>query len=128
MIAVACVTIISGLLIIILERTRFIGVMKAMGATNVQLRHVFLYLSAMIVVKGLVIGNACAFFLLALQHFCGILSLDPAAYYLAKVPVAFPWMWILLLNFITFIVCVLALIIPTFIISRIHPAKSIRFE
>jgi lipoprotein-releasing system permease protein len=128
MIAVACVTIISGLLIIILERTRFIGVMKSMGATNVQLRHVFLYLSAMIVVRGLAIGNVCAFFLLALQHFCGIFSLDPAAYYLSKVPVAFPWTWLLLLNLITFIVCVLALTIPTFIISRIHPAKSIRFE
>lgn len=128
MICVASVTTISGLLIIILERTRFIGVMKAMGATNKQLRSIFLYLSAMIVVRGLFWGNVVAFMLLFVQKFTGIASLDPASYYLAEVPVFFPWTGIVLVNLITFVVCVLALVVPTYIISRIQPVRSIRFE
>lgn len=128
MICVAGVTMISGLLIIILERTRFIGVMKAMGSTDGQLRRIFLHLSAMLVVRGLVFGNVVALMLLAIQKWTGILSLDPASYYLSQVPVHFNWLGILALNVITFIVCVLSLVIPTLVISRISPARSIRFE
>ena len=128
MICVASVTMVSGLLIIILERTRFIGVMKAMGATNSQLRSVFLYLSAMIVVRGLLFGNIIAFALLFIQHATGIVALDPESYYLARVPVYFPVWGIVLVNVITLVVCVLVLIVPTHVVSRIHPARSIRFE
>ena len=128
MICVASVTMVSGLLIIILERTRFIGVMKAMGATNSQLRSVFLYLSAMIVVRGLLFGNIIAFALLFIQHATGIVALDPESYYLARVPVYFPMWGIVLVNVITLVVCVLVLIVPTHVVSRIHPARSIRFE
>lgn len=128
MICVASVTMVSGLLIIILERTRFIGVMKAMGATNSQLRSVFLYLSGMIVVRGLLFGNIIAFALLFIQHATGIVALDPESYYLARVPVYFPVWGIVLVNVITLVVCVLVLIVPTHVVSRIHPARSIRFE
>lgn len=128
MICVASVTMVSGLLIIILERTYFIGVMKAMGATNRQLRHVFLYLSVMIVARGVLLGNAVAFALLLLQKYTGLVSLDPANYYLDTVPVSFPWMSIVLTNCIVMTVCVLVLIVPTYVISRIAPARSIRFE
>lgn len=128
MICVASVTMVSGLLIIILERTRFIGVMKAMGTTNSQLRSVFLYLSAMIVVRGLLFGNIIAFALLFIQHATGIVALDPESYYLARVPVYFPVWGIVLVNVITLVVCVLVLIVPTHVVSRIHPARSIRFE
>lgn len=128
MICVACVTMVSGLLIIILERTQFIGIMKAMGATNSQLRHLFLYLSAMIVVRGIVVGNAIAFALLYLQKYTGIAKLDPANYYLNTVPVSFPWTQIAIVNISTLIICVLVLVIPSYLVSRIHPAKSIRFE
>lgn len=128
MICVASVTMVSGLLIIILERTRFIGVMKAMGATNSQLRSVFLYLSAMIVVRGLLFGNIIAFALLFIQHATGIVALDPESYYLARVPVYFPVWGIVLVNVITLVVCVLVLIVPTHVVSRIQPARSIRFE
>lgn len=128
MICVASVTMVSGLLIIILERTRFIGVMKAMGATNSQLRSVFLYLSAMIVVRGLLFGNIIAFALLFIQHATGIVALDPESYYLARVPVYFHVWGIVLVNVITLVVCVLVLIVPTHVVSRIHPARSIRFE
>ena len=128
MICVAGVTMISGLLIIILERTRFIGVMKAMGSTDKQLRSIFLHLSAMLVVRGLVIGNVAALILLAVQKWTGIISLDPTSYYLSHVPVHFNWFGILALNVVTFTVCVLSLVVPTLVISRISPAKSIRFE
>ena len=128
MICVASVTMVSGLLIIILERTRFIGVMKAMGATNSQLRSVFLYLSAMIVVRGLFMGNVIALALLFIQKVTGIVALDPESYYLARVPVYFPVWGIVLVNVITLVVCVLVLIVPTHVVSRIHPARSIRFE
>ena len=128
MICVASVTMVSGLLIIILERTRFIGVMKAMGATNSQLRSVFLYLSAMIVVRGLLFGNIIAFALLFIQHATGIVALDPESYYLARVPVYFPVWGIVLVNVITLVVCVLVLIVTTHVVSRIQPARSIRFE
>lgn len=128
MICVASVTMMSGLLIIILERTRFIGVMKSMGATDRQLRSVFLYLSSMIVIRGLFLGNVIAFALLFIQKVTGIVALDPESYYLAHVPVHFPVWSIVLVNIVTLLVCVMVLLLPTHIVSRIHPARSIRFE
>lgn len=128
MICVAGVTMISGLLVLILERTRFIGVMKAMGSTNSQLRRIFLYLSSMVVVRGLLLGNVLALFLMALQKWTGLVTLDPASYYISYVPVHFPWTSILIVNIVTFLVCVLSLVVPTLVISHISPAKSIRFE
>lgn len=128
MICVACVTMVSGLLIIILGRTQFIGIMKAMGATNAQLRRLFLYLSAMIVVRGIVIGNAVALTLLCLQRYTLIVRLNPADYYLSAVPVSFPWTQILIVNAVTFVICVLVLVLPSYVISKIMPANSIRFE
>lgn len=128
MICVAGVTMISGLLVLILERTRFIGVMKAMGSTNSQLRRIFLYLSSMIVVRGLLLGNVLALFLMALQKWTGLVTLDSASYYISYVPVHFPWTSILIVNIVTFLVCVLSLVVPTLVISHISPAKSIRFE
>lgn len=128
MICVACVTMVSGLLIIILGRTQFIGIMKAMGATNAQLRRLFLYLSAMIVVRGIVIGNAVALTLLCLQRYTSIVRLNPADYYLSAVPVSFPWTQILIVNAATFVICVLVLVLPSYVISKIMPANSIMFE
>ncbi len=128
MICVASVTMMSGLLIIILERIRFIGVMKSMGATDRQLRSVFLYLSSMIVIRGLFLGNVIAFALLFIQKVTGIVALNPESYYLAHVPVHFPVWSIVLVNIVTLLVCVMVLLLPTHIVSRIHPVRSIRFE
>jgi lipoprotein-releasing system permease protein len=128
MICIAGVTMTSGLLIIILERTRFIGVMKAMGATNGQLRRTFLYLATMIVVRGLIYGNTIALSILFLQKLTGIIKLDPASYYLSQVPVYFPWAEIIIINIVTLIVCVSVLVVPSYIISRIQPVRSIKFE
>lgn len=128
MTCVAGFTMISGLLIIILERTNFIGVMKAMGATNSEMRHLFLHYAAFIVLRGMLYGNLLALALLAIQHYTGIVHLDPEVYYVDSVPVLFCWPYFLLVNLFTLISCLLALLLPSYIISSIHPARSIRFE
>ena len=125
---VAIVTMTSGLLIIILERTPFIGIMKAMGATNTQLRHIFLSLAIIIILRGVIIGNSIALLLLIFQHHTHLLTLDPVSYYLSYVPVAFPWVKIAIVNIATIIISTGALIIPSYIVSHIHPARSIKFE
>ena len=128
MICVAVVTMISGLLVIILERTQFIGIMKSMGATNGLLRRIFLYFASMVVWRGMLCGNVLALLLLWIQYNTGIVALDPQSYYIAQVPVYFPWFDIVVVDVVMFFSCVLVLIIPTYVISRIHPARSIAFE
>ena len=128
MTCVAGFTMISGLLIIILERTNFIGVMKAMGATNAEMRHLFLHYAVFIVLRGMLYGNLLAFALIVLQYFTGIVHLDPNVYYVDSVPVLLCWPYFLLVNIFTLVSCVMALILPSYIISSIHPARSIRFE
>ena len=128
MVAVAGFTMISGLLIIILERTNFIGVMKALGATNRSMRHVFLYFAAFIVGRGLLWGNVLGIGLVVLQYYFNIVHLDPATYYVDAVPVLFNAGYILAINAATAFISVFVLILPSLLVSRIHPAKSIRFE
>lgn len=128
MVAVAGFTMISGLLIIILERTNFIGVMKALGATNRSMRRIFLYFAVFVLGKGLLWGNLLGIGLVALQYFTGIFRLDAETYYVDTVPVLFnPWL-VLAINAATLLISVCVLIVPSFLISNIHPAKSIRFE
>lgn len=128
MICVAGVTMVSGLLIIILDKTQFIGVMKAMGATNRQMRRLFLYFASMIVVRGLVIGNVLGIAFIIIQKYTGIIGLDAETYYVDRVPVAIDIPDFVIVNIITLVVCILVLIIPSYIVGRIHPATSIRFE
>lgn len=128
MVGVAGFTMISGLLIIILERTNFIGVMKALGATNSTMRRVFLYYAMFIIGKGLLWGNILGLGLALLQKYTGIIRLDASTYYVEAVPVLINWGYMLVINIFTFVVSVLVLVLPSFLISHIHPAKSIRFE
>ena len=128
MVCVAGFTMISGLLIIILERTNFIGVMKALGANNSRMRHIFLYFSSFIVLRGLLIGNILAAVLIFIQKQWQLVHLDSTVYYVDAVPVCVNWWYFLIINLSTLLICVLALIIPSYLISNIHPAKSIRFE
>ena len=128
MIAVAIVTMVSGLLIIILERTQMIGVLKALGAKNQQVRHVFLWFATFVLAKGLLWGNALGLGLIALQHLTGFVRLDPQTYYVSTVPVEISWPIVLALNVATLLVCVAALVVPSFLVSRIHPAKSMHYE
>ncbi len=128
MIIVASVTMISGLLIIILECTSMIGVMKALGSTNGTIRHIFLWFAAFVIGKGILIGNAIGLSLILLQQHFELVELDPTIYYVKAVPVEFNWLLFLLINAFTFIVCLIVLIAPSFLISHISPTKSIRFE
>lgn len=128
MICVAGFTMISGLLIIILERTNFIGVMKALGATNRSIRHIFLHFAVFIIGRGVLWGNIIGIGIVYLQWQFGIFHLNPATYYVDTVPVLFNGWLLLILNVATLIISVLVLIIPSFLISNIHPAKSIRYE
>lgn len=128
MVGVAGFTMISGLLIIILERTNMIGVLKALGADNTAIRKVFLSFAVFLIRKGMLWGNVIALTCCAVQYFFRPVRLDPAVYYIDAVPIELNlWIW-LLLNAGTLVVSVLMLVGPSYLISRIHPARSIRFE
>ncbi len=128
MICVSIFTAVSGLLIIILERTNFIGIMKALGARNIQVRHLFLNYAMLIILRGIVLGNLLAFALIYLQKFTGLVTLDPDVYYVEAVPVLVNWWWVLAIDLGTLVLCGLAMIVPSLVVSNITPAKSIRFE
>ena len=128
MTAVAAVTMISGLLIIILERTTMIGVLKALGARNKTIRHTFLWFAVFMIGRGLIIGNILGIGLVVLQRLTGLVKLDADTYYVSTVPVELNLPIILLLNIATLIISVLVLIGPSYLISHIHPAKSMRYE
>lgn len=128
MTGVAGFSMISGLLIIILERTGMIGILKALGETNRSIRKIFLWFAAFVIGKGMAWGNVIGLALCFVQSRWHLVRLDPANYYIDAVPVSFNgWVWIAL-NLSTWIVSLLILIGPSCLISRIHPAKSIRFE
>ncbi len=128
MLAVAGFNMISGLLILILERTNMIGVLKSVGATNWSVRKVFLYYAVFLIGKGMLWGNVIGLSLCALQYFTHILPLDPEAYYVSYVPVVFNWTYLILLNAGTFVASILMMIAPSYLISKISPAKIIRYE
>ena len=128
MTAVAGVTMISGLLIIILERTTMIGILKALGARNKTIRHLFLWFATFLIGKGLIIGNVIGIGVCLLQKHLGIVKLDPATYYVSTVPIEFNVPLIVALNLATLVVSVIVLIGPSYLISHIHPAKSMKYE
>lgn len=128
MLCVAGFTMISGLLIIILERTSMIGVLKALGARNGVVRKTFLWFAVFIIGRGMLIGNVVGLGLMALQRFTGFIKLDAATYYVDTVPVEFSILAIILLNVVTLLVSILVLIGPSYLASMIHPAKSMRYE
>ena len=128
MICLAGITMTSGLLIIILERTSMIGVLKAIGSRNRTIRHTFLWFSAFIISRGLLLGDILGIGLVLLQQYTGLVTLDPQTYYVREAPVELDIPITILLNVATLIVSISVLIIPSFFISHIHPAKSMRYE
>ena len=128
MTGVAGFTMISGLLIIILERTNMIGILKAIGADNLAIRKIFLSFSVFLIGRGMLWGNLIGLAFVMIQSQFRLFKLDPATYYVDSVPVEFNVWWWVLLNVCTLLVSVLMLVGPSFLITRIHPAKSIRFE
>lgn len=125
---VVAINIIMALLILIIDRTPMIGTLKALGATNWQIRRIFLYNALFILSFGLLIGNGIAIALLLLQKYFGIVTLDPDFYYVEEVPVYLNVLYILLINIVAILLCALVLIIPTYIISKIPPIKAIKFR
>ena len=128
MVCVAGFTMISGLLIIILERTQMIGILKALGAGNKTIRHTFLWFSVFIIGQGMFWGNVLGIGIILLQQYTGIITLDPQTYYVSEAPMELNLPLIVLINVATLLICVFVLIAPSYLISHIHPAKSMRYE
>ena len=128
MVCVAGFTMISGLLIIILERTQMIGILKALGMRNPTVRHTFLWFAAFIIGRGMLWGNLIGIGIVLLQQQTGLIHLDPASYYVDTAPMELNLPVILLLNAATLLICLFVLIAPSFLISHIHPARSMRYE
>ena len=128
MLCVSGFNIISGLIILILDSIRLIGTLKALGANNLFVRRIFIYEATMLIGKGVILGNVLALVLAAVQYGTHLLPLDPVTYYVDFVPVAFPWLWLLLLNIGVVIISVLILLIPSVVAAHISPARVMRFE
>ena len=128
MVCVAGFTMISGLLIIILERTQMIGILKALGARNKTVRHTFLWFSVFIIGQGMFWGNVIGIGIVLLQQYTGIISLDPQTYYVSEAPMELNIPLVLLLDAVTLLICIFVLIAPSYLVSHIHPAKSMRYE
>lgn len=128
MILVATINMVVALLVLILERTQMIGILKALGANNWSVRKIFLYNAFYLIVRGLFWGNLIGISLLLIQQQFGIIKLPPENYYVNQAPVYLNWGYILLLNLLTVTVCFLVLLIPSYIITKISPVKAIRFD
>jgi lipoprotein-releasing system permease protein len=119
---------VSILLILIMERTQMIGVFKALGAANKLIRRIFIYNGIRLIAKGILLGNAIGIIFGMVQDRFHIFTLDPKSYYMEFVPIEWNWGIIIVLNILTFVMVSLVLTIPTMIISKISPIKSIRFD
>jgi lipoprotein-releasing system permease protein len=128
MLIIGIINVGSAMLVIIVVRTNLIGILKAMGATNWSIRKIFLYQAAYLIIKGLFYGNLIGISLCWLQSTFGIISLDPEIYYIEKVPIELTFFSWLIINVITFFVCIVSLILPSFVVTRISPTKAIRFN
>lgn len=125
---VGIINMITALLVLILDRTGMIGLLKSLGATDWTVRKIFLYNAMSLILRGLFWGNIIGLGLVALQYFFSPLTLDSSSYYVTEAPVYISWWHIVLLNLGTFSICILVLIMPTYIVSRISPVKAMRFE
>ena len=128
MILVATINMVVALLVLILERTQMIGILKALGANNWSIRKVFLYNAFYLIIKGLFWGNLIGISLLLIHQYFGLIKLNPENYYVNQAPVYFSVGYILLLNLLTIAVCFLVLLIPSYIITKISPVKAIRYD
>jgi lipoprotein-releasing system permease protein len=125
---VVCVNMISVILILVMERTQMIGMLKALGATNRVIRNVFVYNGVNLVVKGLLLGNLIGLGFCFLQDRFKWITLNPQDYYMSFVPISWHWEMVLVLNLLTFMIVTVVLLLPTAIIASINPIKAIRFD
>ena len=127
MILIAGINMITALLVLILERVQIIGILKALGSNNGSIRKVFLYNATYLILKGLFWGNLIGLFMIGIQHYLKLIALNPETYYVTTMPVQISLWAVFLLNIGTLVLCVLMLIIPSYIITKINPSKSIKF-
>jgi lipoprotein-releasing system permease protein len=127
MILIAGINMITALLVLILERVQMIGILKALGSNNYSIQKIFLYNASTLILKGLFWGNLIGLSLIGIQHFFKLITLNPETYYVATIPVYISFLTLILLNVGTLICCFLMLIIPSFIVTKISPSKSIKF-
>jgi lipoprotein-releasing system permease protein len=127
MILIAGINMITALLVLILERVQMIGILKALGSGNSSIRKIFLYNATYLILKGLFWGNTIGLSLIGLQYFFEIITLNPETYYVATMPVHISIGEIFALNIGTLVLCFLMLVIPSYIITKISPSKSIKF-
>lgn len=125
---VVCVNMISVILILVMERTQMIGMLKALGATNRVIRNVFVYNGVNLVIKGLLLGNLIGLGFCFLQDRFKWIKLNPQDYYMSFVPISWHWEMVLVLNLLTFAIVTIVLLLPTAIIASINPIKAIRFD
>ena len=128
MIGVATINMVVALLVLILERTQLIGMLKALGASNWSVRKIFLYNAAHLISRGLLWGNGIAMLLLVIQKKFEVIKLNPESYYVSSAPVDINLLHILLLNLGTILICVLVLLIPSYLITKISPIKALKFD
>ena len=128
MVAVSTINMVVAILVLILERSQMIGMLKSMGAQNWSIRKIFLYNATHIIIRGLIWGNGISIGLLLIQDYFGIIQLPPENYYVTVAPVSLNLIYILLINIGTIIVCVSLLLIPSYIITKISPVKVLRFD
>ncbi len=128
MLLIGIINMGSALLVLILIKTNFIGILKAIGASNWMIRKVFLYQAGFLILRGMVIGNVIGLVLCLLQEHFSLIPLNPEVYYLSTVPIEVSWLNWITLNAVTFLICILALIVPSVVITRIMPSKSIKFN
>ncbi|RTY92527.1 ABC transporter permease [Flavobacterium sp. GT3R68] len=128
MIVVATINMVVALLVLILERTQMIGILKALGANNWAVRKIFLYNAFYLIVRGLFLGNGIGIGLVLIQQYFGIITLNPENYYVNVAPVTLNLGYILLLNIGTVVICLIVLLVPSFIITKISPVTAIRFD
>ena len=128
MIVVATINMVVALLVLILERTQMIGILKALGANNWSVRKIFLYNASYLILRGLFWGNLIGIAILLIQKYFGLIKLNPENYYVDQAPVYLNFGYIALLNLLTISVCFLVLLIPSYIITKISPVKAIRFD
>ncbi len=128
MILVATINMVVALLVLILERTQMIGILKALGANNWSVRKIFLYNALYLIFRGLLWGNGIGIGVLLIQKYFGIIQLNPENYYVNQAPVYFNWGYILALNLLTVTVCFVVLLIPSYLITKISPVKAIRYD
>lgn len=128
MVIVACINMTTALLILIVERSNMVGILKAIGGTNKTIAQIFIYMASYLIVWGLIIGNIAGIAICLSQSYFGWFKLSQEAYYLSEVPIRMEWTDLLIINAGSFVICYLVLLLPASFVSRIAPARAIRFE